>query len=202
MRTSVTGPILTKVWNTPDDRLRRALQARRRAGGRRSSGPRCSTTTTDRQDRRRRLHLRRHDARHLRRDQPLPGRAGGPAPTARRRRASREFLNVQVQQSYYYEPERQPVRRRLQRRLLSASRRATSRPIALTVRANPTNAVGASLRLEYNAGSRRVRDDPGQRHRQGRRVAETTGGWSQRKYLQIVDPRSGRPTTSSARAPT
>ena len=37
----------------------------------------------DRQDRGRRLHLRRHDAPHLRRDQPLPG----PAPRRRRRRA-------------------------------------------------------------------------------------------------------------------
>jgi lipopolysaccharide assembly outer membrane protein LptD (OstA) len=56
------------------------------------------------------------------------------------------------------------------------------------VRANPTNAVGASLRLEFNEQAGEFETIQANGTVKAGTWLETTGGWSQRKYLQIIDP--------------
>ena len=56
------------------------------------------------------------------------------------------------------------------------------------MRANPTNAVGASLRLEYNQEAGEFETIQANGTYNVGDWLQTTGGWSQRKYLQIVDP--------------
>ena len=187
MRASVTGPILTKVWNTPDngyaERFKHVVEPEfvvQRTTAVRRLRP-------DRQDRRRRLHLRRHDARDLRRDEPLPGPAAG----RRRRRPGAARPRV---------PQRPGCSSPTTRTRAPAPSTAPTAggffgkppsnfsPIALIVRANPTNAVGASLRLEYNEQAGEFETIQANGTVNAGDWLQTTGGWSQRKYLQIVDP--------------
>ena len=116
MRTSFTGPILTKVWNTPEngyaERFKHVVEPEfvvqrttkfddydqivKIEGGDYTYGgtTRLTYGVTNRFLARRRA-----------------GADGAPAARAR------EFINVQLQQSYYSNPQRQHGRRRLQRRL-------------------------------------------------------------------------------------
>ncbi len=168
-------------------RLRRALQARRRAGVRHPADHDLRRLRPHRQDRRRRLHLRRDDARHLRRHQPLPG-----PPPGRRRRARRRPGSASSSTSRCSSPTTRTRAPAPSTAVTPADSYGAPpsnfSPIALTVRANPTNAVGASLRLEYNQEAGEFETIQANGTVKAGAWLETTGGWSQRKYLQIVNP--------------
>ena len=202
MRASVTGPILTKVWNTPDngyaERFKHVVEPEFVVQ---------RTTQFDDYDRIVKIDggdytYRRHDAGDLRRDEPLPGapagRRGRGAGAARPRVPQRRGCSSRTTRTRAPAPSTAPTPA-----ASTASRRAISRRSRCRCGPTPTNAVGASLRLEYNAGGRRVRDHPGQRHRQRsatgcRRPAAGASASTCRSSTRC----SGRRTTSSARAPT
>jgi len=186
MRASVTGPILTKVWQTPDtgyaerfkhvvepefviqrttqfddyDRIVKIDPADYTFGG----TTRVTYGVTNRFLARRRA-----------------GADGAPAPRVR------EFLNVGLQQSYYSDARASTVDGAYAGGFYGKPPSNFS-PIALSVRANPTNAVGASLRLEYNEEAGEFETIQANGTFNAGDWLQTTGGWSQRKYLQIVDP--------------
>ncbi len=187
MRTSLTGPILTKVWNTPDagyaERIKHVFEPElvvqrtttfddydsivKIDGGDYTFGgtTRYTYGITNRFLARRRA-----------------GADGSPAPRVR------EFLNVQLQQSYYSD-----ARASLYDGSFSGgfSNKPPSKfsPIALNIRANPTNVVGASLRLEYNNEFGEFETIQANGTVNAGNWLQTTGGWSQRKYVQsLLDP--------------
>ena len=186
MRTSVTGPILTKVWNTPNagyaERFKHVVEPEfviqrttmfddydrivKIDGGDYTFGGTTRVTygVTNRFLARRRA-----------------GVEGSPTPRVR------EFLNVQVQQSYYSDARASTVDGSYAGGFYGAPPSNFS-PIALTVRGNPTNAVGASLRLEYNQEAGEFETIQANGTVKLGEWLDTTGGWSQRKYLQIVNP--------------
>jgi lipopolysaccharide assembly outer membrane protein LptD (OstA) len=186
MRTSLTGPILTKVWNTPDagyaERIKHVVEPEfviqrtttfddydsivKIEGGDYTYGGTTRVTygVTNRFLARRRA-----------------GADGSPAPRVR------EFLNVQVQQSYYSDARASSYDGAYSGGFYGKPPSNFS-PIALTVRANPTNAVGASLRLEYNEEAGEFETIQANGTVKAGTWLETTGGWSQRKYLQIINP--------------
>jgi lipopolysaccharide assembly outer membrane protein LptD (OstA) len=186
MRAQITGPILTKVWNTPDngyaERIKHVIE------------PEITIQrTTDFEDYNRIVKIEGGDYtvggttrytygvtnRFLARR-----RAGADgAPAAR----VREFLNVEIQQSYYSNPLASTVDGAYSGGFFGKEASNFS-PIALTVRANPTNAVGASLRLEYNEEAGDFETVQANGTFNAGTWLQTTGGWSQRKYLQIVNP--------------
>lgn len=187
MRASTTGPILTKVWNTPDNGYAEAFkhviepefvvqrttmfdvydQIVKIEGGDYTYGgtTRYTYGVTNRFLARRRA-----------------GADG--APTAR----AREFLNVQLQQSYYSD-----ARASLYDGSYSSgfSNKPPSNfsPIALVVRGAPSNAVNASLRLEYNEEFGEFETIQLNGTYNAGTWLSTAGGWSQRKYVQnIINP--------------
>jgi lipopolysaccharide assembly outer membrane protein LptD (OstA) len=186
MRASITGPILTRVWNTPDtgyaerfkhvvepefviqrttkfddyDQIVKIDPADYTFGG----TTRVTYGVTNRFLARRRA-----------------GADGAPAPRVR------EFLNVQLQQSYYSDARASTVDGAYAGGFYGKPPSNFS-PVALTVRGNPTNAVGASLRLEYNQEAGEFETIQANGTVNAGEWLQTTGGWSQRKYLQIVNP--------------
>ena len=186
MRTSFTGPILTKVWNTPNtgyaERFKHVIEPEVVVQ---------RTTTFDDYD-----SIVKIDGsdytfggttrvtygvtnRFLARRRA--GADGSPGPRAR------EFLNVQLQQSYYSDARASTVDGSYAGGFYGAPPSNLS-PIALSVRANPTNAVGASLRLEYNQDAGEFETIQANGTVNAGTWLQTTGGWSQRKYLQIINP--------------
>ena len=109
------------------------------------------------------------------------GADGAPAPRVR------EFLNIGLQQSYYSDARASTYDGAYAGGFYGKPPSNFS-PIALSVRANPTNAVGASLRLEYNQEAGEFETIQANGTFNAGDWLQTTGGWSQRKYLQIVDP--------------
>jgi LPS-assembly protein len=186
MRASVTGPILTRVWQTPDtgyaerfkhvvepefvvqrttqfddyDRIVKIDPADYTFGG----TTRVTYGVTNRFLARRRA-----------------GADGAPAPRVR------EFLNIGLQQSYYSDARASTVDGAYAGGFYGKPPSNFS-PIALSVRANPTNAVGASLRLEFNEEAGEFETIQANGTVNAGEWLQTTGGWSQRKYLQIIDP--------------
>jgi lipopolysaccharide assembly outer membrane protein LptD (OstA) len=185
MRSSFTGPIISKVWNTPEngyaERFKHVLEPElivqrttkfdeydqivKIEGGDYTYGgtTRLTYGVTNRFLARRRA-----------------GADGAPAPRAR------EFVNVQLQQSYYSNPAASTVDGAyggwLNREPSNFS------PIALIVRGTPTNAVGASLRLEYNAQLDEFETVQVNGNFNFASKVQTNVGWSQRKYVYIVNP--------------
>ena len=147
-------------------RLRGALQARRRAGVRDPADHPVRRLRPDRQDRSRRLHVRRHHAGDLRGHEPLPGapagrrgrRPGATGPRVPQRRPAAVVLLGRA---------RQHRRRRLRGRLLrqAAEQFLADRAVGAGQPHQRRRRVAAS---RVQRGSRRVRDDPGQRHLQRR----------------------------------
>jgi LPS-assembly protein len=183
LRANLVGPVLTKVWNTPDsgyaERFKHVIE------------PEFSvqrTTAFDDYDRIVKIEGYDYTYGGTTRvtygltNRFLAKRREG-APSSR----IREFLNVSVQQSYYSDPRASTVDGSYSGGFLGREPSNYS-PIALLVRANPSDAVGASLRLEYNyqlgefetiqtSGNVNVGD-----------WLRTNMGWSQRKYVYIVNP--------------
>ena len=187
MRASATGPILTKVWNTPNagyaERFKHVVEPEfiiqrttmfedydnivKIEGGDYTIGgtTRITYGVTNRFMARRRA-----------------GDDGSPAPRVR------EFLNVQLQQSYYSNAQAS-IYDGSYSGGFSNKPPSNFSPIALTVRANPTNAVGASLRLEYNQEFGEFETIQANGTVNAGTWLTTTGGWSQRKYVEsILDP--------------
>jgi LPS-assembly protein len=186
MRASATGPILTKVWNTPDagyaERFKHVVEPEfviqrttkfddydrivKIDGGDYTFGGTTRVTygITNRLLARRRA-----------------GADGAPAPRVR------EFLNVSLQQSYYSDARASAYDGSYSGGFFGRPASNFS-PIALTVRANPTDAVGASLRLEYNDQLGEFETIQANGTVNAGTWLQTTGGWSQRKYVHIVNP--------------
>ena len=185
--TSFTGPILTRVWNTPDngyaERFKHVFEPEF-----------IVQRTTEFEDYDRIVKIEGGDytyggnhAPHLRADQPAAGappRRRDGSPTAR----VREFLNVQIQQSYYSNPHASPVDGNYSGGFFGRPPSNFS-PVALIVRANPTNTVGATLAARVQRPDRRVRDDPDQRQ-----LERATTGWRRRadgasgSYVYGINP--------------
>jgi lipopolysaccharide assembly outer membrane protein LptD (OstA) len=186
MRSSFTGPIISKVWNTPDngyaERFKHVVEPEfiiqrttafdeydqivKIEGGDYTYGgtTRLTYGVTNRFIARRRA-----------------GADGAPAARAR------EFVNVQLQQSYYTNPNASTVDGAYSGGFLGREPSNFS-PVSLVVRANPNNAVGASLRLEYNAQLDEFETiQVNGAFNFGNKVRSNVG-WSQRKFIYIVNP--------------
>ena len=199
MRASVTGPILTKVWHTPDngyaerfkhvvepefviqrttkfddyDQIVKIDAADYTYGG----TTRVTYGVTNRFLARRRA-----------------GADGASAPRVR------EFLNVQLQQRYYTDAHASTVDGAYAGGFYGKPPSNFS-PIALSVRANPTNAVGASLastRTRKPASSRRSRPTAPSTPAPG---CDSPAAGASANTCKSSTRNSGRRTTSSARAP-
>ncbi len=186
MRASFTGPILTRVWNTPEngyaERFKHVVEPEF-----------IVQRTTDFEERDRIVKIEGADYtyggttrltygltnRFLARRRA--GADGSPAPRAR------EFLNVQVQQSYYSNPNASTVDGSYSGGFLGREPSNFS-PVALIVRANPTNALGSSLRLEYNAQLGEFETIQANGTVNVGTWLSTSSGWSQRKFVYIVNP--------------
>jgi lipopolysaccharide assembly outer membrane protein LptD (OstA) len=184
MRASATGPILTRVWNTPKNGYAEAFkhviepefivqrttkfddydQIVKIDGGDYTIGgtTRYTYGVTNRFLGRRRA-----------------GADGSPAARAR------EFLNVQLQQSYYSDP-RASIYDGSYSSGFSNKPPSNFSPIALIVRGAPTNAVGASMRLEYNQEVGDFETIQLNGNYNAGKYVQTSAGWSQRKYVQNV----------------
>ena len=186
MRTSFTGPILTRVWNTPDngyaDRFKHVFEPEF-----------VVQRTTDFEDYDRIVKIEGSDYTYGGTTRLTYGltnrllarrRAGDDgSPTAR----VREFLNVQIQQSYYSNPNASQVDGNYTGGFFGRPPSNFS-PIALILRANPTNAVGASLRLEYNDQISEFETIQVNASYTAGDWLTTSGGWSQRKYVYGINP--------------
>jgi lipopolysaccharide assembly outer membrane protein LptD (OstA) len=185
MRTSFTGPVISKVWNTPEngyaERFKHVVEPEFIVQ---------RTTTFDEYDQIVKIEggdyiyggttrltygvTNRFLARRR------AGADGSPAPRAR------EFINVQLQQSYYSNPNASTVDGSYSGWLSRAP--SNFSPVALIVRGAPTNAVGASLRLEYNAQLDEFETIQVNGNFNFNDRVQSNVGWSQRKFVYIVNP--------------
>ncbi|HEY8550302.1 MAG TPA: LPS assembly protein LptD [Vicinamibacterales bacterium] len=186
MRASAVGPIFTRVWNTPDngyaERFKHVIEPEF-----------IVQRTTKFDDYGRIVKIEGGDYTYGGTTRLTYGftnrflarrRAGADgAPAAR----VREFLSVQVQQSYYSNPEASTVDGNYSGGFLGRPPSNFS-PIAMTVRANPTNAIAASLRLEYNEDVGEFETIQVNGTYNAGSWLSTSGGWSQRKYVYAVNP--------------
>jgi LPS-assembly protein len=186
MRASFTGPVLTKIWQTPEngyaERFKHVIEPEvvvqrttafeeydqivKIEGSDYTYGgtTRYTYGVTNRFLARRRA-----------------GADGAAAATAH------EFINVQLQQSYYSNPNASTVDGNYSGGFLGREPSNFS-PVALIVRGTPTKAVNASLRLEYNAQLDEFETvQVNGAFNFGNRVVSNVG-WSQRKYVYIVNP--------------
>jgi LPS-assembly protein len=186
MRTSITGPILTKVWDTPGlgfaDRLKHVIE------------PEVTVQrTTDFADRDRIVLIETGDYVYggittvtygltnrifARRRGAAGGKAAG----------SRELLSVQLQQSRYSDPRASTVDPRYCGGFTTADGVRVS-PIALAVRANPSDATGITLRAEYDANSGSLDTVQLQGSTTAGAWLSTSSGWSRsRCTASAIDP--------------
>ena len=186
MRASFTGPILTRVWNTPEngyaERFKHVFEPEF-----------IIQRTTEFDDYDRIVKIEGPDYTYGGTTRITYGltnrlmarrRAGvDGAPNAR----VREFLNVQVQQSYYSNPQASQVDGNYSGGFFGRPASNFS-PIAVIVRANPTNAVGAALRLEYNDQISEFETIQINATYNAGDWLSTAGGWSQRKYVYGINP--------------
>jgi LPS-assembly protein len=98
-----------------------------------------------------------------------------------------ELLNIQVQQSYYSNPAASQVDSSYSGSFLGRKPSKYS-PIALTVRASPTQAVGATLRVEYNKQQGEIETIQANGNIRVGGWLDTSNGYSQRKYFDFLDP--------------
>jgi LPS-assembly protein len=184
MMGKVTGPIIQKVWTTPDngyaDRFKHTIE------------PELTVQRTSNfADYGRIFKVEGYDytyggttrVTYSVTNRFLAHRTDGP-PASR----TIEFLNIQLQQSYYSNPLASSVDG-------SYSGAYTGRPpsnyspIALTVRSNPTPNYGASARLEYNKQTSTWETINLAGVVKAGGWFETSDGFTQRKYTNQLDPR-------------
>ena len=180
----VTGPILTKVWNTPDngyaDRFKHSIEPE-------VTVQRTSNFSGYDQI----FKIEGYDytfggttrVTYGLTNRFLAHRTDGP-PASR----TLEFLNISLQQSYYSNPAASSVDGSYSGSYLGRPPSNYS-PIALTIRASPTPNYNSTVRLEYNkqtstwetiqvAGTIKIAQ-----------WLETSDSYTQRKYTNVLDPR-------------
>jgi LPS-assembly protein len=141
----VTGPIFTKVWSTPDagyaDRYKHSIEPEVTVQRTSNFGGYDRIFKVEGYDY---IYGGTTRVTYSVTNRFLAHRTEGP-PAAR----TIEFLNIQLQQSYYSNPLASSVDGNYSGGFLGRKPSNYS-PIALTVRSNPTPNYGASARLEYN----------------------------------------------------
>lgn len=182
MTARVVGPTFTRVWNTPDngyaEKFKHVIEPEFTVS---------RTTKFDDYDRIPKVEgydfvfgeTTRYTYGITQRF--MAKRKNGPTPGQ-----SSEFLNISILQSYYSNPNASSVDGNYggfnQRPADNYS------PIALVVRSNPTEKIGATARLEYN--SRQGAFESIQMNGEVRvgTWLQTSNGYSQRKYFDFFDP--------------
>jgi hypothetical protein len=180
----ITGPILTKVWTTPDngyaDRFKHSIE------------PEVTVQRTSNfADYDRIFKIEGTDytyggttrVTYSLTNRFLAHRTDGPI-AAR----TLEFLNIQVQQSYYSNPLASSVDGNYSGGYLGRKPSNYS-PIALTVRGNPTTNYGGSLRLEYNKQTGIWETIQANGNIKFGQWLETSDGFTKRTYTNVLDPR-------------
>jgi hypothetical protein len=186
LRTTITGPILSRVWTTPGsayaERLKHVVE------------PEVSIErTTSFDDRDRIVRLEGGDYVYggtTRITYGLTNRL-----LARRRTASapgsaqgREILSVQLQQSAYSDPRASTVDPGYSGGFSDRPPSDLS-PLALIARTSPVDAVQGSLRLEYDTERGFLETVQASATVAPGRAWSTTAGWTQRRYVEnVVEP--------------
>src|SRR5689334_4891743 len=180
----VTGPIITKVWSTPDngyaDRFKHSIE------------PDVTVQrTTNFANYGRIFKIEGYDytfggttrvtysvTNHF-----LAHRTDGPPATR-----TVEFLNIQLQQTYYSNPAASSVDGSYSGAYLGRKPSNFS-PIALTVRASPTPSYTGTVRLEYNKQTSTWETIVASGTVKLGGWFQTDDGFTMRKYTNIADPR-------------
>ena len=197
LRATITGPTLTRVWDTPGlgfaERLKHVIEPEV-----------VVQRTTGFDDRERVVLIESGDYVYggvssvtygltnrilARRRTPAPTTPPTAAPAAKAP-GSRELLTVQLQQTHYSDPRASTTDPRYGSAFTGGPGSAFS-PIALAVRANPTDTAGATLRAEYRRCARSA-EDPSARRDARRRLVAVDLGRVEPQPLRAERARSAR----------
>ncbi len=186
LRTTMTGPVLAKVWDTPGlgfaDRLKHVIE------------PEVTVQRTTDFDRDRIVLIETGDYVYGGTTTVTYGvtnrifarrRAAAGAPKAA---GTRELLTVQLQQSRYSDPRASTVDANYCGGFTTSDGVRVS-PIALSVRANPTDTTGITLRAEYDANEGSLDTVQLQGNTRAGAWLSSSGGWSRsRCTVSLLDP--------------
>src|SRR5262249_11946001 len=101
---------------------------------------------------------------------------------------AREIFDVEVTQSYYTDQRQSLYDRQYQTPLGTTPHQASnSSPIALSVRALPTNEINATLRAEFDSRYHELRTISAQGSYSWQRYGQVTVGWSKRAFIAQLD---------------
>lgn len=96
---------------------------------------------------------------------------------------AREILTVSLNQSYYTDARAAQFDRQF-RTSFNGTSNTNLTPISLTVRSNPTNAISASMRTEYDTTFMAFRSISAEGSFETGGWFATTAGWSQRRFIE------------------
>ena len=189
MQSRILGPVFSKVWNTPDngyaDRYKHLIE------------PEVTISRSTMFDNTNIIKLEGYDYTFGGTTRVTYGltnrflakrRTGGTtksgAPTTR----TQEFLNVTVQQSYYTNPNASQYDGNYSGGFIGRPPSNYS-PVALVVRASPSERFNSSLRMEYSTQEDAFETISADGTVQISSWLTTGGNYSQRKYFDAFDPR-------------
>ena len=96
---------------------------------------------------------------------------------------ARETLTVSLTQSYYTDARAAQFDRRFSTSF-SGTPPSNLSPVSLVVRADPSNAISASMRTEYDTQFKDIRTIGAEGTYDFRGLIQTTAGWSQRRFIE------------------
>jgi LPS-assembly protein len=192
LRTTITGPVLARVWNTPGlgfaERLKHVIE------------PEVVIQRTTSFDNRDRIVLIESgdyvyggstsltygltNRLLARRRQATPGGKAG----------ARELLTLQLQQTRYSDAQASTIDPRYSGGFTDRPASVFS-PIAMSVRANPTDVAGATLRLEYDPARGSLDTVQLNANLAAGSWLATSSGWSRRLYVaNVLEPTTRTPS--------
>lgn len=97
--------------------------------------------------------------------------------------SAREILTVSLTQSYYTDARAAQFDRRFSTSF-NGTPPSNLSPVSLAVRADPTDAISASMRAEYDTQFKAIRTIGAEGTYDFRGLIQTTAGWSQRRFIE------------------
>jgi hypothetical protein len=189
MQSRVIGPVFSRVWNTPDngyaDRYKHLIE------------PEVTISRSTMFDNTDIIKLEGYDYTFGGTTRVTYGltnrflakrRTGGVSATGTPTTRTQEFLNVTVQQSYYTNPNASQFDGSYSGGFIGRPPSNYS-PVALAVRASPSERFSATLRMEYSTQEDEFETISADGTVQLSSWLTTGGNYSQRKYFDSLDPR-------------
>jgi lipopolysaccharide assembly outer membrane protein LptD (OstA) len=189
MQSRILGPVFSKVWNTPEngyaDRYKHLVE------------PEVTISRTTMFDNDNIIKLEGYDYTYGGTTRVTYGltnrflakrRTGGTSASGAPTTRTQEFLNIAVQQSYYTNPNASQYDGNYSGGFIGRPPSNYS-PVALVVRASPSERFNSTLRMEYSTQEDEFETISADGQVQISSWLTTGGNYSQRKYFDAYDPR-------------